>query len=67
MTARGELIVDVTSGTPIAKLVYLTAPVGETELDFYKRKAQERSRRIAVLEREVKNLLDAIAVYEEES
>ena len=42
-------------------------PDADPELVFWRVKALERSRRIAVLEREVKNLLDAIAVYEEES
>ena len=52
---------------PLARLVYLTAPVGESEAEFWHRKALERSRRIAELERVVKNLRDAIDVYEEES
>jgi len=48
-------------------LMPLTAPVGESEAVFWRRKALERSRRIAELERVVKNLQDAIDVYEEES
>jgi hypothetical protein len=47
------------------RLVMLTAPVGETEAEFWHRKAQERSRRINELERMVSNLRDAIAVYED--
>ena len=42
-------------------------PDADPELVFWRVKALERSRRIAVLEREVANLRDAIAVYEEES
>jgi len=52
---------------PLARLVPLTAPVGESEAEFWHRKALERSRRIAILERQVKHLQDAIDVYEEES
>jgi len=50
------------SAPPIAARVY----VGETEAEFWRRKALERSERIAELERTVKNLRDAIAVHEEE-
>jgi hypothetical protein len=43
------------------RLVMLTAPEAETEAQFWHRKAQERSRRIAELERVVANLRDALA------
>ena len=49
------------------RLVMLTAPVGETEAEFWHRKAQERSRRIAELERIVRNLREALEVWEEEA
>ena len=49
------------------RIVMLTAPEGESEAEFWHRKARERSLRIAILERQVKHLQDAIDVYEEES
>jgi len=49
------------------RLVMLTAPVGETEAEFWHRKAQERSRRINELERIVRNLREALEVWEEEA
>ena len=52
---------------PIARLVPLTAPVGESEAEFWHRKARERSLEIAQLRRQIVCLKDAIAVYEEES
>lgn len=51
---------------PLARIVYLTAPVGESELQFYKRKARERARRIGEPERVVANLRDTIAEMEAE-
>ena len=52
---------------PLARLIYLTAPLGETEAEFWQRKAQERSKRIAELERVVASLRETIATYEEEA
>ena len=49
---------------PLARLIPLTALVGESELEFCKRKMRERARRIAELERVVRNLRDAIAEME---
>ena len=49
------------------RLVMLTAPVGESEAEFWHRKAQERSRRISELERMVANLREALEVWEEEA
>jgi len=49
------------------RIVMLTAPEGETEAEFWHRKAQERSRRIAELERIVRNLREALEVWEEEA
>ena len=46
----------VTRTQPLARLVPLTAPEGESEAVFWHRKAQERSRRINELERVVENL-----------
>jgi hypothetical protein len=42
-------------------------PTSETETEFWRRKALERSQEIARLRRQVAWLKDAIAVYEEES
>ena len=58
--------VDITAGVPLARLVDLDAPVGESEAEFWHRKALERSRRIAVLERQIVWLQEAVAVYEGE-
>jgi len=52
---------------PLPRLVDMIAPVGETEAEFWHRKAQERSLRIAELERIVRNLRDALEVWEEEA
>ena len=60
-----NLTVDISSGVPIARLIDLHAPVGESEAEFWHRKALERSRRIAVLERQIVWLQEAVAVYEE--
>jgi len=49
------------------RLVMLTAPEAETEAEFWHRKAQERSRRISELERIVRNLREALEVWEEEA
>lgn len=54
------------SAQPLARLIPLTAPVGETEAEFWRRKARERSLRIAELKRVVRNLRDAIAEMEAE-
>jgi len=51
---------------PLARLIYLTAPLGETEAEFWRRQALERSKRIAELERVVASLRETIATYEEE-
>lgn len=51
--------------TALARLIPLSAPVGETEAEFWRRQALERSQRIAALERVVAGLRDAIAIYEE--
>ena len=63
----------ITRTEPLARLVPLTAPEGETEAVFWHRKAQERSRRINELERVVENLrlglvtaMDEIARLSEE-
>lgn len=53
------------SAEPLAVLLPLTAPVGESEAEFWHRKARERALRIAILERQVRLLQDAIDVYEE--
>ena len=45
---------------PLARLVYLDAPMGESELEFYKRKAQERSQEITRLNRQLLNLRDGL-------
>ncbi len=45
---------------PLARLIPLTAPVGETELEFWHRKAQERAQEIARLNRQLTNLRDAL-------
>jgi len=50
------------SAPPIAARVY----VGETEAEFWRRKALERSERIRQLERTVLNLQDTIDVLEDE-
>jgi len=55
----------MTSPEHLAEIVFLSAPVGESEAEFWHRKALERSLRIAELERVVKNLRDAIDLYEE--
>jgi hypothetical protein len=39
----------------------------ETEAEFWHRKARERSRRISELERIVRNLREALEVWEEEA
>jgi hypothetical protein len=52
---------------PLARLIYLTAPLGETEAEFWRRQALERSKRIAELERVVASLRETIATYEEEA
>ena len=57
----------ITRTEPLARIVPLTAPEGETEAEFWHRKAQERSRRINELERIVRNLRDALEVWEEEA
>lgn len=49
-----------------AQLIPLSAPVGESECEFWRRKAWERSARIAQLERLVANLRDTIAEMEAE-
>ena len=63
----------ITRTEPLARLVPLTAPEGETEAVFWHRKAQERSWRISELERTVENLrlglvtaMDEIARLDEE-
>jgi len=63
----------ITRNEPLAVLVPLTAPEGETEAVFWHRKAQERSRRINELERIVENLrlglvtaMDEVARLQEE-
>jgi hypothetical protein len=52
---------------PVARLVYLEAPVGESEADFWHRKFSEASLRICALQRVVSNLRDAIDVLEAEA
>jgi antitoxin (DNA-binding transcriptional repressor) of toxin-antitoxin stability system len=56
----------ITRTEPLARLVPLTAPQGETEAEFWHRKAQERSRRINELERVVRNLRLGLAAAMEE-
>lgn len=52
--------------TPFTRLIPLTAPTGETEAEFWRRKALERSQRITALDRMVAGLRDTITIYEEE-
>jgi hypothetical protein len=44
----------------LARLIPLTAPVGETELEFCKRKMRERAREITRLNRQLTHLRDAL-------
>lgn len=48
----------MTAPEPAASLVPLTAPVGESELDFWRRKALERSQEITRLNRQLFYLRD---------
>jgi hypothetical protein len=66
-TENDSLKITITGPKPLARLVPLTAPENETEKDYWRRKALERSLRIAELERVVQNLRDAVAEYEAET
>lgn len=48
------------SAQPLARLIPLTAPMGETEAEFWHRKAQERSQEITRLNRQLLNLRDGL-------
>jgi hypothetical protein len=64
---QGAVLLDLPSRHPLARLVELHAPVGESECEFWRRKAAERAQTINTLRRETGNLRDALVEAEAEN
>jgi hypothetical protein len=55
-----HIVRDLTSGKPLARMVPLSAPTGETEAEFYHRLYSASAKERAALERDVIHLRDLL-------